>query len=79
MDGRYIKSVGKQGSGSLEFNVPCGITISPITRHIYIADCCNNRIQVFNPDLTSPTLLVPKDNLMENLIIQEVLLLTDEG
>ena len=52
MDGRYIKSVGKQGSGSLEFNVPCGITISPITGHIYIADCCNDRIQVLNPDLT---------------------------
>ena len=52
MDGKSIKSVGKQGSGSLEFNSPYGVTISPITGHIYIADCNNHRIQVLNPDLT---------------------------
>ena len=74
-----LNQLVKQGSGSLEFNVPCGITISPITRHIYIADCCNNRIQVLNPDLTFSHTFGTKDKLMENLIIQEVLLLTDEG
>ena len=52
MDGKCIKSVGKQGSGPLEFNYPHGITISPITGHIYIADFNNHRIQVLNPDLT---------------------------
>ena len=52
MDGKCIKSVGKQGSGPLEFNCPYGVTISPITGHIYIADGDNHRIQVFNPDLT---------------------------
>ena len=52
MDGKCIKSVGKKGSGPLEFKCPRGITISPITRHIYIADCFNHRIQVLNPDLT---------------------------
>ena len=52
MDGECIKSVGKQGSGPLEFNNPCGITISPITGHIYIADFNNHRIQVLHPDLT---------------------------
>ena len=52
MDGKCVKSVGKQGSGPLEFNVPCGITISPITGHIYIADHNNHRIQVLNPDIT---------------------------
>ena len=52
MDGKCITSVGKQGSGLLEFNEPRGITISPITGHIYIADCYNHRIQVLNPDLT---------------------------
>ena len=51
MDGKYIASVGKEGSGT-EFNGPCCITISPITRHIYIADYYNHRIQVLNPDLT---------------------------
>ena len=52
MDGKSIKSVGKQGSGPLEFNHPHGVTISPITGHIYIADSGNYRIQVLNPDLT---------------------------
>ena len=52
MDGECLKSVGKQGSGLLEFDVPCGITISPITGDIYIADSNNHRIQVLNPDLT---------------------------
>ena len=52
MDGKCVKSVGKEGSGPLEFNCPYGVTISPLTGHIYIADCDNHRIQVLNPDLT---------------------------
>ena len=36
----------------MEFNCPYGITISPITGHIYIADYNNHGIQVLNPDLT---------------------------
>ena len=52
MDGKCIKSVGKQGSGTLEFYYPHGITISPLTGHIYIADSGNSCIQVLNPDLT---------------------------
>ena len=52
MDGRCITSVGKHGHGPLEFNCPHGITISPITGNIYIADHDNHRIQVLNPDLT---------------------------
>ena len=52
MDGECITSVGKQGSGPLEFDRPGGIAISPITGHIYIVDHDNHRIQVLNPDLT---------------------------
>ena len=52
MDGDCIASVGKIGSGPLQFNTPDGITISPITGQVYIADWCNHRIQVLNPDLT---------------------------
>ena len=52
MDGKCITSIGKQGSGPLEFNKPNGITISPITGHIYIADYNNHRIQALNSDLT---------------------------
>ena len=52
MDGEYITSVGKEGSGPLEFDHPYGIAISSTTGHIYIVDCSNHRIQVLNPDLT---------------------------
>ena len=52
MDGKCITSVGKQGSGPLEFAVPRGIAISLITGQIYIADESNHRIQVLNSDLT---------------------------
>ena len=52
IDGEYITSVGKEGSGPLEFDHTYGIAISSTTGHIYIADCYNHRIQVLNPDLT---------------------------
>ena len=52
MDGKLIASVGQQGSKPLEFNYPWGITISPTTGQIYVADCDNHHIQVLNPDLT---------------------------
>ena len=52
MDGYLIASVGKKSNGPLQFNVPDGIAISPITGQVYIADKDNHRIQVLNPDLT---------------------------
>ena len=52
MDGKLIASVGQEGSKPLEFNIPIGIAISPITGHIYVTDFGNHRIQVLNPDLT---------------------------
>ena len=52
MNGECMESIGKKGGGSLKFNDPCGMAISPITGRIYIADQYNHRIQVLNPDLT---------------------------
>ena len=52
MDGKLIASVGQEGSKPLEFNCPWGITTSPTTGQIYVADLRNHRIQVLNPDLT---------------------------
>ena len=52
MDGECIASVGEEGSGPEQFNEPDGISISPITGHIHIADWYNHRIQVLTPDLT---------------------------
>ena len=52
IDGAYISSVGRQGSGPLEFDVPRGIAVSLTTDNIYVVDSNNCRIQVLNPDLT---------------------------
>ena len=52
MDGDCIASVGERGSRLLQFNLPDGVAISPITGQVYIADWSNDHIQVLNPDLT---------------------------
>ena len=53
-DGVCVKSVGdkESGSGQLQFYCPNGITVHPTTELIFVADSSNNRIQVFNNDLT---------------------------
>ena len=52
MDGVRVASVGGRGSGQQQFNTPAGITLSPMTGQVYIADSGNHRIQVLNPDLS---------------------------
>ena len=52
MDGKLVASVGRQGDKPLEFKVPVGIAISPVTGQIFVVDSCNHRIQILNPDLT---------------------------
>ena len=52
MDGKCIASVGEKGRDKLQFNTPSGVTVSPITGQIYIADRYNHRIQVLNQDLS---------------------------
>uniref|UniRef100_A0A1X7U3U1 RING-type domain-containing protein n=2 Tax=Amphimedon queenslandica TaxID=400682 RepID=A0A1X7U3U1_AMPQE len=52
MNGNCIASVGEKGYGRLQFNTPSGVTVSPITSQIFIADRYNHRIQVLNQDLT---------------------------
>ena len=48
-----VKSVGSsnRGNGPLEFDCPKGIAVSS-TGEIFVADCDNDRIQVFNGDLS---------------------------
>ena len=49
---KLLSSVGKKGSGVLEFNDPRGITVSSKWSRIYICDYDNDRIQCLNLDLT---------------------------
>ena len=52
-EGNFIKSVGELGSGPLQFDEPMGISIHPSSKHIYVTEYKNNRIQVLKlePDL----------------------------
>ena len=63
-DGVCVKSVGcsESGSGQQQFNVPIGITVHPTTGQILVADGGNNRIQVFNNDLTFSHTITPTGN-----------------
>ena len=63
-DGVCVQTVGssKSGSGKLQFNCPRGIAIHPTTRRIFVADSWNNRIQVFNIDLTFSHTITLHDN-----------------
>ena len=49
-DGVCVQSVGtsNHGNGQLEFNMPIGIAVHPTTGEIFVVDCYNHRIQVFN-------------------------------
>ena len=53
-DGVCVQSVGstESGRGQLQFNYPKGIAVHPTTGLVFVADSYNNRIQVFNSDLT---------------------------
>ena len=50
--GEYVQSVGTLGSGPLQFNLPYGIGVHPISNQIYVCDAENHRIQVLNEDMT---------------------------
>ena len=49
--GEFIGTFGEEGSGIGQFDQPYDVKISPDGR-VYVADCGNNRVQVFHPDWT---------------------------
>ena len=49
--GEYIEVFGKKGYFIGEFNSPYDVNISPDGK-VYVADCNNNRVQVFHTDWT---------------------------
>jgi tripartite motif-containing protein 2/3/tripartite motif-containing protein 71 len=52
LEGRFIASVGSQGSGTLQFNIPCAIAYNPTSNRVYVCDTHNSRIAILNHDLT---------------------------
>ena len=48
---RYIATLGttgEEGSDNMHFNNPMGVAVSTVDNHIYVADCDNHRVQVFD-------------------------------
>ena len=62
--GVCVKSVGssKNESGRLQFRLPIGITVHPSTGQIFVADCDDNCIRVFNNDITLSHTITPSNN-----------------
>ena len=67
LNAKFISSIGRQGSGELEFNYPFSLTIDESNGDIYICDRNNNRIQILNSDFSfesqfgKDTLEYPRD------------------
>ena len=52
LDGQFIASVGSQGSGTLQFNIPCAVAYKHTSNRIYVCDTHNHRVAIFDHDLT---------------------------
>ncbi|CAI8057619.1 E3 ubiquitin-protein ligase TRIM71 [Geodia barretti] len=52
LEGRFIASVGSEGSGQLQFNTPWAIAYNHTNNRVYVCDTNNHRITILNHDLT---------------------------
>ena len=51
-EGKFLRSVGREGNKKLEFTKPSGVSVSSLNNRIYVCEIANNRIQCLNSDLT---------------------------
>ena len=51
LDGKFVSSIGSEGSGELQFNCPRGLSTDESNNDIYICDYNNNRIQIISENL----------------------------
>ncbi len=47
--GKWLGSFGTRGSNPGELDRPCGMVLGP-DQNLYVADSCNHRVQVFDPE-----------------------------
>ena len=57
LKGKLIKSVGREGNGEAQFNLPLGIDVSDVNHNIYVCDCDNHRIQIITKELKYHSML----------------------
>ena len=76
-EGKFLKSVGKQGKKKLEFNHPRGVTASIDEDRIYACDSENNRIQCLNLNLTFNSVISDIPHLLDiKITAEEIVVLT---
>ena len=51
LDGKFVSSIGSEGSGELQFNCPRGLSTDEYNKDIYICDKYNDRIQIISENL----------------------------
>ena len=51
-NGQFVKTVGKESSGHLQFFHLYGVAVHPHNKMVYVTDSENHCIQILNPDLT---------------------------
>ena len=51
LDGKFVSSIGSEGSGELQFNFPSGLSTDKYNNDIYICDAGNYRIQIISENL----------------------------
>ena len=67
LDGKFVSSIGGEGSGKLQFNCPWGLSANESNNDIYICDSNNHRIQIisenlqFKSEFGKDTLRYPRD------------------
>ena len=57
LEGKLIKSVGSEGNGRAQFNIPLGLDVSDRNNNIYVCDCYNHRIQILTEELKYHSML----------------------
>lgn len=57
MKGQFVQTVGRKGTGPLEFDYPVDIAVHPVTKKLYVSDSYNYRVHILNDDYTIDTIL----------------------
>ena len=52
LEGKFLASVGSQGSGPQHFDTPFAIVYNTTNDRVYVCDTVNNRVMILNHDLT---------------------------
>ena len=78
-EGKFLKSVGKEGKNKLEFIKPTGVAASNVKNRIYVCDWDNSRIQCLNLNLTFNSVISDIPHPRDIKITAEEIVVLAEG